>query len=76
LHDYSIVGFLLIIDKPIADLAAFLSRSHGWKLPDAFQAAYAAITRLSFLLATSKILTPGNAILRKFPMRYNGKNRL
>jgi predicted nucleic acid-binding protein len=32
---------LLIIDKPIADLAAQLRREHGWKLPDAFQAALA-----------------------------------
>lgn len=32
---------LFIIDKPIADLAADLRREHGWKLPDAFQAALA-----------------------------------
>jgi len=32
---------LFIIDKPIADLAADLLREHGWKLPDAFQAALA-----------------------------------
>lgn len=30
---------LLEITKPIADLAAKLRREHGWKLPDAFQAA-------------------------------------
>jgi predicted nucleic acid-binding protein len=30
---------LLEITKPIADLAAHLRREHGWKLPDAFQAA-------------------------------------
>jgi len=30
---------LLIIDRPIADLSAQLRREHGWKLPDAFQAA-------------------------------------
>lgn len=29
------------IDQPIADLAATLRRDHGWKLPDAFQAAIA-----------------------------------
>ncbi len=29
------------IDQPIADLAATLRRNHGWKLPDAFQAAIA-----------------------------------
>ncbi len=32
---------LFIIDKPIADFAANLRREHGWKLPDAFQAALA-----------------------------------
>ena len=30
---------LLIVDKTIADLSAKLRREHGWKLPDAFQAA-------------------------------------
>jgi len=31
----------LAIDQAIADLAAALRRDHGWKLPDAFQAAVA-----------------------------------
>ena len=31
----------LIFDKPIADRAAALRRSEGWKLPDAIQAAIA-----------------------------------
>ena len=31
----------LIIDRPIADLAATLRRSHRWKMPDALQAALA-----------------------------------
>lgn len=31
----------LSIDQTIADLAAALRRDHGWKLPDAFQAAIA-----------------------------------
>jgi len=30
---------ILILDGRIADLAATLRRDHGWKLPDAFQAA-------------------------------------
>jgi len=29
------------IDQQVADLAAALRRDHGWKLPDAFQAAIA-----------------------------------
>ncbi len=32
---------LLSIEKSAADLAASLRREHGWKLPDAFQAALA-----------------------------------
>lgn len=32
---------LLIIDRPVADLAARLRRTHGWKLSDASQAALA-----------------------------------
>lgn len=31
----------LVIDREIADRAAILRREHGWKLPDAFQAALA-----------------------------------
>jgi predicted nucleic acid-binding protein len=31
----------LNIDSATADLAAILRRDHGWKLPDAFQAALA-----------------------------------
>jgi predicted nucleic acid-binding protein len=32
---------LLIIDRPIADLAATLRRQNRWKMPDALQAAIA-----------------------------------
>ncbi len=32
---------LMIIDKDVADRAAELRRDHGWKMPDAFQAALA-----------------------------------
>lgn len=32
---------LMTIDRGVADQAAELRRSHGWKLPDAFQAALA-----------------------------------
>ncbi len=42
---------LLILDRAEADLAARLRREHGWKLPDAFQAALAQLhhTKLSTL---------------------------
>lgn len=38
----------LAIDRPIADAAAALRRAHGWKLPDAFQAAIARHHGLQF----------------------------
>ena len=41
------------IDQAAADLAAALRRSHGWKLPDAFQAAIAQQFGLS--LATRNV---------------------
>jgi hypothetical protein len=36
------------IDREVADLAAELRREHGWKLPDAFQAAVALHHELAF----------------------------
>jgi predicted nucleic acid-binding protein len=39
----------LSIDQPIADAAAALRRKHGWKLPDAFQAAIARSHRLKLV---------------------------
>jgi predicted nucleic acid-binding protein len=36
----------LPLDKAAADLAADLRRRHGWKLPDAFQAALALLNDL------------------------------
>ena len=41
---------LLVIDGPVADLAAALRREHGWQLPDALQAA--AARRHGLRLAT------------------------
>jgi hypothetical protein len=43
----------LSIDPDIADLAASLRHEHGWKLPDAFQAALARRHRLK--LATRNL---------------------
>jgi predicted nucleic acid-binding protein len=45
---------LLIIDKPIADLAADLRKSHGWKLPDAFQAALCLYHQLKLTTRNTK----------------------
>lgn len=41
---------VLVLDAPTADLAASLRREHGWKLPDAIQAALAV--RYGLRLAT------------------------
>ena len=49
---------LLIIDKPIADLAAKLRREHGWKLPDAFQAGIARHHKIKLITRNSKDFGP------------------
>ncbi|CAB1065216.1 hypothetical protein D1BOALGB6SA_10013 [Olavius sp. associated proteobacterium Delta 1] len=49
---------LLIIDKPTADFAARLRREHGWKLPDAFQAALAQHHKIKLITRKSKDFNP------------------
>jgi len=49
---------LLIIDKPIADLAASLRKSHKWKLPDAFQAALSIHHKVQFVTRNTKDFDP------------------
>lgn len=49
---------LLEITKPIADLAAHLRREHGWKLPDAFQAALAKRHELRLATRNTKDFPP------------------
>jgi predicted nucleic acid-binding protein len=49
---------LLIIDKPIADLAAKLRRKYGWKLPDAFQAALAQHHKIKLTTRNKKDFDP------------------
>lgn len=44
----------LIIDQPVADLAADLRRIHRWKLPDAFQAALALHHKLKLTTRNTK----------------------
>jgi hypothetical protein len=44
---------LLPIERQTADLAATLRRNHGWRLPDAFQAALAQLHNLK--LATRNL---------------------
>jgi predicted nucleic acid-binding protein len=52
----------LAIDQPIADLAASLRRDHGWRLPDAFQAALAQHHGLRLVTRNSKDFPP-----RRYP---------
>jgi len=49
---------LLIIDKPIADLAANLRREHRWKLPDAFQAGLAQYHQIKLTTRNTKDFNP------------------
>jgi predicted nucleic acid-binding protein len=49
---------LLIIDKPIADLAAQLRGKYGWKLPDAFQAALAQHHKTKLTTRNTKDFDP------------------
>ncbi|MBI1788617.1 MAG: PIN domain-containing protein [Acidobacteria bacterium] len=46
------------IDARVADLAATLRREHGWKLPDALQAAIAQTHRLKLATRNSRDFPP------------------
>ena len=48
----------LAIDQAAADLAAALRREHGWKLPDAFQAAIAQQHGLKLVTRNQKDFPP------------------
>lgn len=49
---------LLIIDKAVADLAAELRKSRGWKLPDAFQAALCVYHKIKLTTRNTKDFDP------------------
>ncbi|MGH3087423.1 MAG: PIN domain-containing protein [Rubrobacteraceae bacterium] len=49
---------LLEITKPVADLTASLRREHGWKLPDAFQAALARHHDLKLATRNTRDFSP------------------
>jgi len=49
---------LLIIDKPIADLAASLRKSQKWKLPDAFQAALSIHHKIKLVTRNTRDFDP------------------
>jgi hypothetical protein len=60
---------LLIIDKPVADLAAQLRKEHGWKLPDAFQAALAKHHKIKLITRNSKDFSPQKYDFVEIPYR-------
>lgn len=49
---------VLEITRPVADLAASLRRRHGWKLPDAFQAALAQHHGLKLVTRNARDFPP------------------
>ncbi len=49
---------LLDVNGPVADLAATLRREHGWRLPDAFQAALAQHHELRLATRNTKDFSP------------------
>jgi len=49
---------LLVIDRTAADVAARLRREHGWKLPDAFQAALAQLHHAILCTRNTKDFNP------------------
>jgi hypothetical protein len=66
---------LLIIDKPIADLAADLRKSQGWKLPDAFQAALCIYHKIKLVTRNTKDFDPVRHDFVEIPYDYRGSRR-
>jgi predicted nucleic acid-binding protein len=58
---------LLSIDKETADLAAELRKKHGWKLPDAFQAALCIQHGLKLVTRNTKDFNPEKYKFVKIP---------
>jgi predicted nucleic acid-binding protein len=49
---------LVIIDASVADLGAALRREHGWRLPDALQAAAACVHAMRLATRNAKDFDP------------------
>ena len=64
---------LLIIDKPIADLAADMRKSQGWKLPDAFQAALSVYHQIKFTTRNTKDFDPKHHDFVEIPYEVRRK---
>jgi len=61
---------LLIIDQPVADIAADLRRVHRWKLPDAFQAALALHHKIKLTTRNTKDFDPKNFDFVEIPYTF------
>jgi predicted nucleic acid-binding protein len=61
--------FLLNIEKETADKAAALRREHGWKLPDAFQAALAILGGIKLCTRNTKDFDPATHLFVEIPYR-------
>jgi predicted nucleic acid-binding protein len=64
---------LLIIDKPIADLAADLRKSQVWKLPDAFQAALCLYHQIKLTTRNTKDFDPNRHDFVEIPYELRSK---
>jgi len=61
--------YLLTIDKATADLAASLRKRHGWKLPDAFQAALALHHKIKLSTRNTRDFDPEQHDFVEIPYR-------
>lgn len=59
----------LAIDQAVADLAAILRRQHGWKLPNAFQAAIAQHHSLRLVTRNRRDFPPARHRFVDIPYR-------
>ena len=65
LDQYETLG----IDKKTADKAAALRQEHGWKLPDAFQAALSIEHKITFITRNTKDFDPSRHPFVHIPYR-------
>jgi predicted nucleic acid-binding protein len=62
---------LLFIDKDVADLAASLRKSRGWKLPDAFQTALSLHHKIKLTTRNTKDFNPQECDFVEVPYNIN-----
>lgn len=60
---------ILSIDKETADIAADLRKKHGWKLPDALQAAIAVHHNIKLCTRNTKDFNPRKHLFIEIPYK-------